>query len=227
MIEIKNKRMVLFREDRLIGAKGDVDTSERKFILDAVQGECDLRELVAWIKIDPKFPGESPYDQAIKKEHIGDKIVLTWKFSAKNLQRAGEISAQIIFASPAYFLEDELGKFFEDTPFIPNPIAGISAPVWQSYPEIFVVEESIDDTEGYKELGKNVIVSAVAEVISSAERAETAADSSEVAAENAETSAQNAREAADDAQAAAISAQTSANSAHSFEMAALSISSDV
>ena len=29
MIEIKNKRMILFREDRLIGAKGDaIDTDD-------------------------------------------------------------------------------------------------------------------------------------------------------------------------------------------------------
>ena len=57
MIEIKNKRMVLFREDRLIGASGDIDTSQRRFVLDAVQGNTDLSEMVAWIKIDPQTPG--------------------------------------------------------------------------------------------------------------------------------------------------------------------------
>ena len=197
MIEIKNKRMILFREDRLIGAKGDVETSKRKFVLDAVQGDYDLTKMVAWIKIDPKYPGESPYDQAIKKEIVDDKIILTWQFTAKNLQRAGEISAQIIFASPSYFLEDDLDGILGSSPFLPTPVDGVSAPVWQSYPEIFVIEESISDTEGYKEVSKNVLVSAVAESLSSAEKAESAAESSQDAAQSAQEAAQSAQEAAE------------------------------
>lgn len=197
MIEIKNKRMILFREDRLIGAKGDIETSKRKFVLDAVQGEYDLRGMLAWIKIDPKFPGESPYDQAIKKETVGDKIYLTWQFTAKNLQRAGEISMQIIFADPTYFVEDELDKIFGSSPFLPTPVEGISAPVWQTYPETFVIEESIDDTAGYKETTKNVLVSAVADALSSAERAEDAADKADESALSAQEAAQSAEKAAE------------------------------
>lgn len=182
-IEIKNKRMILFREDRLIGAKGDVNTAVRKFVLDVMQGETDLSEMVAWIKIDPKIPTESPYDQLLKKEIIGDKVVLTWQLTAKNLQRAGEISVQVIFASPAYFVEDELDKIFGDSPFLPSPVEGNSAPVWQCYPEIFVIEESIDNTVGYKEVTKNVLVSAVAEAVSSAESSQSAAESAQQAAQ--------------------------------------------
>lgn len=184
MIEIKNKRMILFREDRLIGAACDADTLQKKFILDAVQGETDLRSMVAWIKIDPKFADESPYDQMLKKEISDDKIILTWKLTAKNLQRAGEISAQIIFASPEYFIEEELGNIPEDSLILPSQIAGVSAPVWQSYSETFVIEESIDGTVGYKELTKNVLVSAVAEAVLAAENAKEAAESAQTTLES-------------------------------------------
>ena len=176
MIEIKNKRMILFREDRLIGAMGDVDTSHRKFILNAVQDGCDLTEMVAWIKIDPNFPGESPYDQLLDSEIVGDKIILTWRLTAKNLQREGEISAQIIFASPDYFNEQDLAGIHGGSLILPEKVEGVSAPVWQSYPETFVIEESIEATAGYQELEKNVLMAAVSEAISSARNASAAAE---------------------------------------------------
>lgn len=220
MIEIKNKRMILFREDRLIGAAHDVDTSQKKFILDAMQGECDLTKMIAWIKIDPQFPGESPYDQLLKREVVGDKIILTWQLTAKNLQRAGEISAQVIFASPTYFLEDELDNILGGSLILPSPVEGKSAPVWQSYPETFVIEESIDGTVAYKETTKNVLVAAVAEALESSENASEAA-------ENAQTAAQNANEAAQSAQAAVQSANEAVGVSESLQETARSMLADL
>ena len=220
MIEIKNKRMILFREDRLIGAAHDVDTSQKKFILDAMQGECDLTKMIAWIKIDPQFPGESPYDQLLKREVVGDKIILTWQLTAKNLQRAGEISAQVIFASPTYFLEDELDNILGGSLILPSPVEGKSAPVWQSYPETFVIEESIDGTVAYKETTKNVLVAAVAEALESSENASEAA-------ENAQAAAQNANEAAQSAQAAVQSANEAVGVSESLQETARSMLADL
>ncbi len=220
MIEIKNKRMILFREDRLIGAAHDVDTSQKKFILDAMQGECDLTKMVAWIKIDPKFSGESPYDQLLKKEVVGDKIILTWQLTAKNLKRAGEISAQVIFASPTYFLEDELDNILGGSLILPSPVEGKSAPVWQSYSETFVIEESIDGTVAYKETTKNVLVAAVAEALEALENANEAAES-------AQTAAQSANEAAESAQTAAQSANEAVGTSVSLQETARSMLTDL
>ena len=68
MIEIKNKRMIVFPEERLIGAEGDIRSSERKFSLDKIQNGFDLSNMVAWIKIDPKGSGEAAYNQLLKRE---------------------------------------------------------------------------------------------------------------------------------------------------------------
>ena len=148
--------------------------------------------MVAWIKIDPKFPGESPYDQMLKKEIDGDKIILTWRLTAKNLQRAGEISVQIIFASPEYFVEDELDNILGDSLMLPSVVQGSSAPVWQSFPETFVIEESISNTEGYKEITKNVLVAAVAEAALSAQTARESAEAAMQAEEAATLSEESA-----------------------------------
>ena len=177
MIEIKNKHMIIFPEDRLIGARGDVDSAQRKFVLSRVQDGFDLSNMVAWIKIDPTGSGAEPYDQMLKKEISGDRIVLTWRLSGANLKDAGELSAQIIFASPDYFNQNDLANLSDNALIVPSAIKGVSAPVWQSYPETFVVSESIDDTVAYEEITKNVLVAAAASAVASAESAQEAAES--------------------------------------------------
>ncbi len=171
MIEIKNKRMILYPEDRLIGAKGDVMTAQKKFVLDAVQDGFDLSDFVAFIKIEPC--GEEAYDQMLKKEKCDEKLVLTWSLSGANLKNAGELSAQVILASPDYFNPEDLNKLSENVLIVPTKIVGVSAPVWQSFKEIFVVDESIDSTLAYKEVTKNVLTAAIAKAAECVEQCES------------------------------------------------------
>ncbi len=186
MIEIKNKHMVLFPEDRLIGAEGDVSSAQRKFVLNRIQNGFDLSDMVAWIKIDPAGSGQEAYDQMLKKEIIGDNIILTWNLSAANLKKAGELSVQIIFAATNYFDKNDLAGLSDSDLIVPAVIKGVSAPVWQSYCETFVVGESIDDTVAYEEATKNVLVAAAATAIGSAESALGAAENAQAAAESAQ-----------------------------------------
>lgn len=211
MIEIKNKHMVLFPEDRLIGAAGDVDSARRKFVLSRVQDEFDLSDMVAWIKIDPTGSGEDPYEQMLKKEISGDKIILTWTLSAANLKKAGELGVQIIFAATDYFNEKDLAGLSDNDFVVPAVIKGVSAPVWQSYPETFVVCESIDDTVAYEEMTKNVLVSAAASAIGSAESAAEAANSAESSAQSARVSALSASTQAQESKQAVSDAKTILN----------------
>lgn len=178
MIEIKNKRMIVFPEERLIGAEGDIRSSERKFSLDKIQNGFDLSNMVAWIKIDPKGSGEAAYNQLLKREIIEDKIILTWCLTGANLKSAGELEVQIIFASPDYFNEADLNSLKGGDVVLPSIISGVSAPVWQSYKETFIVATSIDDAIAYKEVTKNVLISAVAEAVAAAEDAEAAREDS-------------------------------------------------
>ncbi len=171
MIEIKNKRMILFPEDRIIGAQGDVDTAERKFVLDRVQDGFDLSTFVAWVKILPSN-GEEAYDQRIKKEIIGDRIVLTWLLSGINLKYEGEFSAQIVLASPDYFYPEDLESLSDDDLIVPAMVPGVSAPVWQTYRETFVVDGSIDNTIAYDYVTKNILLSAIARTIQNVEKTE-------------------------------------------------------
>lgn len=171
MIEIKNKRMILFPEDRIIGAQGDVNTAERKFVLDRVQDGFDLSTFVAWVKILPSN-GEEAYDQRIKKEVIGDRIVLTWLLSGINLKYEGEFSAQIVLASPDYFYPEDLESLSDDDLVLPATVPGVSAPVWQTYRETFVVDGSIDGTVGYDYVSKNILLSAIARTIQNVEKTE-------------------------------------------------------
>jgi len=176
MIEIKNKRIILYPADRLIGAEGDIKTAKKVFVLDKEEQGCDLSSLVAWIKLNPKGSGEDAYNQKLKKEIIGDKIKLTWSLTGANLKKAGELEAQIIMASPDYFNPGELDLLDDDSPVLPSVISGVSAPVWQSYKETFVVADSIDDTISYSEINKNVLISAVADAAQAAETAVSAAE---------------------------------------------------
>lgn len=178
MIEIKNKRMIIFPEERLIGAEGDIKSSERKFSLDKIQNGFDLSNMVAWIKIEPTGSGEAAYNQLLKREILEDKIILTWCLTGANLKNAGELDAQIIFASPDYFNEADLNSLKDGDLVLPSIISGVSAPVWQSYKETFIVAESIDDTIAYSEVTKNVLVSAVAEAVAAAENAAEAREDS-------------------------------------------------
>lgn len=178
MIEIKNKRMIIFPEERLIGAEGDIKSSERKFSLDRIQNGFDLSNMVAWIKIEPKGSGEAAYNQLLKRENLEDKIILTWCLTGANLKNAGELEAQIIFASPDYFNEVDLNSLKDTDVVLPSIISGVSAPVWQSYKETFIVTESIDDAIAYKEVKKNVLIAAVAEAVAAAEDAEAAREDS-------------------------------------------------
>lgn len=201
MIEIKNKHMILFPEDRLIGAQGDVDSSQRKFFLDKVQDGFDLSDMIAWIKIEPLSGGEDAYDQLLKKEIADDKIYLTWKLTGLNLKNAGELSAQIIFADPKYFNAADLDKLKGDDLIVPAAITGVSAPVWQSYCETFVVAESIDDTIAYKEVTKNILVAAVAEAANAANDAALSSEQAQLAAETAQQMTNEVASKIDDAQA--------------------------
>lgn len=176
MIEIKNKRIILYPTDRLIGAEGDIETAKKVFILDKEEAGCDLSQLVAWIKLNPKGSGENAYNQKLKKEIIGDKIKLTWNLTGANLKNAGELEAQIIMASPDYFNASELESLDDNSPILPSIISGVSAPVWQSYKETFVVADSIDDAISYREITKNVLIAAVADAAESAESAAEAAE---------------------------------------------------
>lgn len=171
MIEIKNKRMLLFPEDRIIGAQGDVNTAERKFVLDRVQDGFDLSSFVAWVKILPAN-GEEAYDQRIKKEIVGDRIVLTWLLSGINLKYEGELSVQIVLASPDYFYPEDLESLSDDDLILPSKVPGVSAPVWQTYRETFVVDASIDETVAYDYVTKNILLSAIARTIQNVEKTE-------------------------------------------------------
>lgn len=171
MIEIKNKRMLLFPEDRIIGAQGDVNTAERKFVLDRIQDGFDLSSFVAWVKILPSN-GEEAYDQRIKKEVVGDRIVLTWLLSGINLKYEGELSVQIVLASPDYFYPEDLESLSDDDLILPSKVPGVSAPVWQTYKETFVVDGSIDETIAYDYVTKNILLSAVARTIQNVEKTE-------------------------------------------------------
>lgn len=171
MIEIKNKRMLLFPEDRIIGVAGDINTAQRKFVLDRVQDGFDLSSFVAWLKLEPSN-GEEAYSQIIKKEIVGERIVLTWLLSGANLKHEGELSAQIVLASPDYFTEEDLESFTGDQPMLPSTVSGVSAPVWQSHKETFVIDSSIKDEAAYSEITKNVLVSAIASMAQNIEKAE-------------------------------------------------------
>lgn len=176
MIEIKNKRIILYPTDRLIGAEGDIKTAKKVFILDKEEQGCDLSSLIAWIKLNPKGSGDNAYNQKLKKEIVGDKIKLIWSLTGANLKNAGELEAQIIMASPDYFDPKDLETLSDDSPILPSTISGVSAPVWQSYKETFVVADSIDDTISYSEINKNVLIAAVADASASAETAMSAAE---------------------------------------------------
>ena len=161
MIEIKNKRMILYPEDRIIGAQGDIESAERVFILDKIQGGYDLSDMICWIKLEPK--GKTAFDQLVKRQIKGDKIILTWILSASCLANAGELSAQLIFADRGYFKESDLNSLDDGDFVVPQKISGVSAPVWQSHKEIFIVSESIDSTASYTEVSKNVLITALAD----------------------------------------------------------------
>ncbi len=176
MIEIKNKRIILYPTDRLIGAEGDIKTAKKVFILDKEEQGCDLSSLIAWIKLNPKGSGDNAYNQKLRKEIVGDKIKLIWSLTGANLKNAGELEAQIIMASPDYFDPKDLETLSDDSPILPSTISGVSAPVWQSYKETFVVADSIDDTISYSEINKNVLIAAVADASASAETAMSAAE---------------------------------------------------
>lgn len=169
MIEIKNKRMLLFPEDRIIGVQGDINTAERKFVLDRVQDGYDLSDFVAWLKLEPSS-GEGAYSQLVKKEIVGERIVLTWLLSGANLKHEGELSVQVVLASPDYFNEDDLKNIPDDCLIVPSIVSGVSAPVWQSHKETFVIDGSIDDAKAYEEITKNVLVSALANVAQNVEK---------------------------------------------------------
>ena len=186
MIEIKNKRMILFPEDRLIGAQGDINTAKRQFVLDRVQEGYDLSDMVAWIKIDPIGSGKEAYDQMLGRKTVGERMILTWTLSGANLKDAGEISAQIIMASPDYFNADDLKNLSDTDLVVPSRIEGVSAPVWQSYRETFVIEESIDGTTPYEQVPKNVLVGALADAVHSAAIASDAAQEAVEARNNVE-----------------------------------------
>lgn len=171
MIEIKNKRMILYPEDRIIGASGDIMTAQKKFVLNAVQDGFDLSDFVAFIKLEPC--ADEAYDQLLKKQKVDGKLVLTWALSGANLKNAGELSAQIVLASPEFFDPKELDVLSDNELVVPAKIEGISAPVWQSFKETFIVDESIESTAAYKEISKNVLTAAIASVIENAEQCES------------------------------------------------------
>jgi len=175
MIEIKNKRMLIFPEDRIIGVQGDINTAQRKFVLDKIQDGYDLSDFVAWLKIEPSS-GEDAYSQLIKKEIVGERIVLTWLLSGANLKHEGELSVQVVLASPDYFNEEDLEKIPGESLVVPNTISGVSAPVWQSHKETFVVDGSIADASAYEEITKNVLVSALANVAQNVEKTQELCD---------------------------------------------------
>ncbi len=169
MIEVKNKRIILYPADRLIGAEGDIETAKRVFSIDKIENGCDLSNLVAWIKLNPVGSGEAAYNQKLKKEIVGDKIHLTWTLTGANLKNAGELEAQIIMAAPDYFSAADLDSLNGNSPVMPSVVSGVSAPVWQSFKETFVIAESIDDAIAYSEVNKNVLISAVADATAAAD----------------------------------------------------------
>lgn len=184
MIEIKNKRMILFPEDRIIGAEGDIKTANRQFVMDSVQAGYDLSDMIAMIKLQPIGTGEAAYSQLLSKEVRDGRIFLTWLLSGANLKSAGELSAQIMFISRGYFNEEDLSNLADDELIVPSIIEGVSAPVWQSFKETFIIAQSIDDTVAYNEITKSVLNAAVADAAYSAQAADLSSKSANLILKN-------------------------------------------